>query len=401
MLNNRKKPVLVGLSGGLDSLVAAYLLKIQKVDIFALLIAPTPEEYQENGDQLFSCHQSEARIDALKKFCDHLQVPLTVVRPREEFQSCVVDSWLSSKVDLRKSRACLDCHQFRLRILYQKMNELGCEGLATGHFAKLVRHSHDASVSVHSSNDMDCDQSHLLMATPQNILDQMILPLSDLQKKEVIKIASNFALMPPERILKFDQCLPHNPVTDAFAEKMIAKSLRGEGEVMLGEHSIGSHKGFHTLSYAEPFTQISQGRAGDEAPVIVDFDWSQDMITLGAKDYFQDSGVFLTNCHWGSDIDQIKPMKGFLHRGGGLLDIEVLVCPKALGAAWVTLMEGKTEFKLGEELIVFKKRGKNAKAIVSGTMKKLARLVPDNNFPIEVRGENGQETHFVDKDFNF
>ncbi|MFN9114607.1 MAG: hypothetical protein ACK5XN_31480, partial [Bacteroidota bacterium] len=52
------KPVLVGLSGGMDSMVAAYLLRIQKRKLYAVLIAMTPEHFQDDGDSLFACHQS-------------------------------------------------------------------------------------------------------------------------------------------------------------------------------------------------------------------------------------------------------------------------------------------------------------------------------------------------------
>src|SRR5690606_6026984 len=106
----REKPVLVGLSGGIDSMVAAYLLRIQKRELYAVLFAATPEQFQEEGDQLFACHQTDARIAQVKKFCEHLQIPLTIVRPRDEFADEVLEGWLAARIELRRPRSCQDCH---------------------------------------------------------------------------------------------------------------------------------------------------------------------------------------------------------------------------------------------------------------------------------------------------
>jgi tRNA U34 2-thiouridine synthase MnmA/TrmU len=394
----KNKPVLVGLSGGLDSLVAAYLLRIQKVDLYAVLLANTPEALQEQGDSFFACHQSEARIDAVKRICDHLQVPLTIVRARDEFEASVLESYLASRVELKKSLACLDCHQLRLRILYQKMVELKCSALATGHYAKLIRSTPDAPVSIHSSNDLKEDQSHLLISTPAMILDKLILPLSDLQKKEVLKIAENFKLHPPARSISFGQCFPNTPEMQNWTQSKIAPSLLGEGDVFYNEAPVAKHQGFHTLTFADDWKST---RPNEPVKKIAGCHWSENRVLLSDGNVFQDQGVFLADCAWGPEVDRMKPMRGFLHHGGGVNDLEVLVTPKTLGYAWVQLLEGQDEFIPGTQLAVFNRRGKNAKLLVSGVIHKLSHELPDNVVQIEVKGDKGPEMVKLDKDFNF
>jgi tRNA-specific 2-thiouridylase len=394
------KPVLVGISGGLDSMVAAYLLKIQKRQLYAAIIASTPEDFQEEGDSLFACHQSEARLKAAKKFCDHLQIPLTVIRLREEFQEDVLDPWLSAKILGKRPRQCQDCHAFRLRLLWKHMKELKCETMATGHFAKLVRSSPGAPVAVHSSNDLESDQAGLLALLPQEILSSLELPLSELQHKEVVKIAGNFNLSPPERIVKFGACLPVSQNVTAWMNSRVAKKLNPEVEIIFNDSLLERHEGVTDLNYGQPWKEFFQH---EKPQLMVAYDWSKKVVHVAESNYFLDSAVFLTACHWGEGVDLSTPSKGFLHFGGGLNDREVLVRPRTLGGAWVELVEGeKIEFPIGLDLVIYRRRGKNAKVLVTGVIHLLGREWGKNTIEMEGNGAGSKNGVIeLDKDFNF
>jgi tRNA U34 2-thiouridine synthase MnmA/TrmU len=394
----RMKPVLVGLSGGLDSLVAAYLLRIQKRELYAVIIAASPEIMQDEGDQIFACHQSDARIATVKKICEHLQIPLTIVRPRDEFVAEVMEPWMSARIEGRRPRKCHDCHGFRMHWLVKKMKELGCGSLATGHYAKIVHTTPGAPVAVHSSNDLGADQASLLAALPQEILSHLELPLSELQRKEVTKIADNFELHPSLRPMLFGSCLPSIPKVNAWIEQRVPEILRREGEVLTldGETVVGKHTGFHTVEYGSIWPA-----PGKEVLLIVSTGWREKELKLAPVGYFKDRAIFLRDCVWGEGIDFTAPIKGFIHHAGGLSDCEVLVSPRTLGAAWIQLVEGEHEFPLGEMLTIFKRRGKNAKVVVTGVMLRLARHWGSNKISIEAKAQDGRETVELDKDFNF
>ena len=399
MEKTRKKPLLVGLSGGLDSLVAAYLMKIQKIDLYGVMIANTPESMQELGESMLSCHQSEARIERVKKICEHLQIPLTVVRAREQFQDAVLDSWLNAKVELTKPRSCFDCHRLRMEILFQKMQELGCDGIVTGHYAKLIRPTPDARVSVHTSNDLAFDQSALLMSLDQAILNKLTLPLSDLQKKEVKKIAESFELHPPERGVSFGKCLPVSPAVTQLAASYIASSLLGEGDITFNDQVVARHQGFHTLEFGADYLS-PQTRPNEVPKKILGSVWSDNKVILGSVDHFQDPQAFLTLCHWGSETQSLKPFKGYIHTPEGT-SLEVFVYPKTLRAASLEISEGKHAFVPGEVVSVFNRKGKNAKLMLTGFVQGPGKYYPDNTLSVDVKGERGPEALVVDKDFNF
>lgn len=397
--NVRQAPVLVGLSGGIASLVAAYLLKIQKREIYAAIIASTPEQFQDEGERLFACHQSEERLKAAKKFCDHLQIPLTVIRPREEFQESVLEPWMAAKVQGKRPRPCSDCHAFRLQLLWRQMQELKCQSFATGHFAKLVRSAPETPVNVYSSNDLEFDQSHLLATLPQTVLSALELPLAELQQKEILKIAENFALAPASRVVSFGHCLPPTPVVASWLSTQLPKAFNRPGDLLLGESSVGDHTGASTLQYGE---LAPDEKLAAKDLIVLGFDWTKKSAQLGSATTFLDRGVFLRHCQWDHPSSLGAPVKGYLHRGGGLNDLEVLVTPRTLGGAWVTLLEPDQTilFELGKDLAVYRRRGKNAKVLVVGEMFRLARDWGENT--IEIEGNGGAATNtLLDKDFNF
>ncbi len=395
----RTKPVLVGLSGGLDSLVAAYLLRIQKRELYAVIIASTPESMQDEGDQIFACHQSDTRIATVKKICEHLQIPLTIVRPRDEFTVDVMKPWMSARIEGTRPRKCHDCHAFRMNILLKKMKELGCGSMATGHYAKLVHLTPGSPAAVHSSNDLEADQAGLLAGLPQDVLSNLELPLSELQRKEVIKIAENFEIHPTVRSLVFGSCLPSLPKVNTWVEQRVPEALKREGDVVAldSESVLGKHAGFHTVEYGS----VWQAPGKEKAMVVVASDWRDKELKVAPEGYFKDKAIFLRFCAWGEGTDFSTPIKGYIHHSGGLSDCEVLVSPRTLGGAWVQLSEGEHEFPLGETLTIFRRRGKNAKVVVSGVMFRLARHWPANKISIEAKGQDGRETVELDKDFNF
>lgn len=370
-------------------MVAAYLLRIQKKEVFGVLIASTPEEMIENGNNFFACHQDEARISMVKKFCEQLNIPLTVLRPRDEFNEQVMEPWIAARIQGNAPRLCQDCHDFRISLLHKQALLMNCGSIATGHFAKIFHHT-DGTTTVHSSNDTDRDQSGQVARLPQTVLKDLELPLSELQLKEVVKIAENFQLHPLNHTVEVGQCLGS---AQAWLEKRVPEDLRLKGEILdvAGGNRQGSHEGFHPIEMGKVWKPAQQQREAMYAVAIK----AKDILVAGV-DYWKDKAVYLTDCHWAEGEDLSTPMRGFLHRGGGANDLEVLVYPKCLGGAWVELIDGEDNFHTNGDLVVYKRRGKNAKTLVTGVMGKRGQQWPTSE--ILSSKENGRS---LDKDFNF
>lgn len=402
MVGERKgKAILIGLSGGIDSMVAAYLLRIQKREVFGVIFASTPEDFQDHGEHLFACHQTDGHLAAVKKFCEHLQIPLTVLRPREEFESDVIAPWVATRATARKPRLCQDCHRLRMELLFRHAQTVGCEKIASGHYAKLS-HNPDGTISVHSSNDIAADQSGLLASLPQELLQVLELPLSELQQKEVRKIAENFQLIPPARLLKPGGCLPlgSEPV-ETWLAAHLPKSMQKEGEVILIDHMdrVGLHNGLYHFEVGGVWKKAV--RQGDKEIFSIGMRWPKKELLVSGPEWFVDRGIQLQHCHWGEGTDLSAPVHGYIHKGEGLADLEVIIYPKTQNGAWVELVEGEDRFVPGEDLLIFKRKGKNAKVVLTGQIGRSMRHWPSNTIPVPNDEKKKDGPTEIDKDFNF
>lgn len=362
----RNKRVVVGLSSGINGLVTAYLLKLQKYDLIGVTVMLGWDEYQGNQDEMLNCYVTPARLESIRGFCHQLGIPHFVVKGTDEFKEEVVESWIAGRITGTKSNACWNCHDLRMKLLYQKMLSLDAQGLATGHLAKLFRQEAHGTVYVHTSSDEEYDQSSLLARLPHDILDKMILPLSDLQQKEILKLAENFGLTAQSKDLKIHECFDPAINYDAFLDAHVPKRYNKPGEIVGPEKvSLGNHEGILKFTYAQTI-KTSESRQSDQFRLIR-YSLQEKKIEVAKSDFFKRKRIFLVKCKVSEETPWYEPMKGFLkinEREAG----DCWLYPKNLYSALVELDEA-TEILEGEMVTVQKKKGRNAKVYVTGQVK--------------------------------
>lgn len=363
---SRKKRLVVGLSGGINGLVTAYLLKLQKYDLIGVTVVVGWEDYQGNNDEVMSCHLNPTRLEAIREFCHQLGIPHFVVKASEEFKEEVVERWMASRVTGTKSHACWNCHDLRMKLLYQKMVSLDAQGLATGHLAKLFRQESHETVYVHTSNDEQHDQSSLLARLPHEILDKLMLPLSDLQQKEILKLAENFGLIAESKNLKIHECFRPSLNYDTFLESHIPKKYNKGGEIVGPEKvSMGNHEGILKFTYAQPI-KVTEQKHGEQFR-LSRFYFQEKKIEVMKADFFTRQRIFLIKCKISEETPWYEPMKGFVKIGERDVG-ECWLYPKNLSGALVEL-DAPEEVLEGEIVTVVKKKGKNAKVYLTGQVK--------------------------------
>lgn len=362
---DQKEKVVLGLSGSMESLVSAYLLKIQKYELLAFTVVTSDEE--ADGKGLFSCHLDQTRLDKLKDFCHKLGIPHQTIKATEEFKEFVVGKWQANRVTGKYANPCFNCHELRMQLLYQKMLEVGARYMATGHYAKVFHHEAHDSVFLHTSNDEELDQSILLGQLPREVLNSLILPLSDLGKKEVLKLAENFGVSVPSKEIEFGKCLSSHH-TDLLAANVPARflsegTLRGE----VADADFGHHLGIHHYTYGELIEIRDQGRLKKLRMGGLNFH-SKD-IKLFSESYFQRKKVLLIDCHFSEDVNWSEPLKGYLKKGPKQ-QTECWIQRKNFSAVTVELNE-EMLFLEGEVVSIVRKKGKNSKVYLTGTVQLL------------------------------
>ncbi len=358
----RKEKIIVGLSGGMDSLVSAYLLKIQRYDLIGVTIVPGWEEIPGSSSALFSCSLSEKNLETISAFCHQLGIPHHVIRISSEFREAVVERWMARKAAGELPDQCWMCHELRMSFLHSKMKELGGKNLATGHFAKIYRNEADSITYVQSSNDETHDQSALLSRLPQDILKDLMLPLSDLQKKEVIKLAENFGVLSSEQKIAPFQCFPEQQNTIEYLAARIPPRFHKPGEMVSEtDDRLPEHEG------VIKFRRGSQlGETADHKPLFfAKYSTSDRKIILKNESWFLRTKIVLRHCVVPADSPWKIPFRAVLVKDG--ISSEGWFYPKTLNSCLVEL-DTPVSLLEGEILSVLKKKGKNSRIILTGTV---------------------------------
>ena len=194
--------IVVGLSGGVDSSVAAALLVEQGADVSAVMLRLWAEAGAAEADNL--CCTSEA-IARARAVADHLGIPFNLVDARERFRRAVVETFIAEYAAARTPNPCIPCNRdVRFPILLESAERQGADRLATGHYAR-VREA-DGGYQLLRGRDRRKDQSYVLHVLNQEHLSRAVFPLGELTKEEVRELAATRGLPAADQPESQDVC---------------------------------------------------------------------------------------------------------------------------------------------------------------------------------------------------
>lgn len=252
------KKVLLGMSGGVDSSVAAILLKEQGYEVYG-----TTLELCKNS----SCCNLETYIEA-KKVCQKLGMEHFILQASKEFQQYVIDDFIDNYKTCRTPNPCIECNKYlKFGLMYEKAKEMGCEYISTGHYAKTEYSEKYGRWVLKKSNNLKKDQTYVLYTIPKELIEHMVFPLGDFKDKEQVReVARKYEFSVASRPDSEDICfVPDGNYKDYLEKNAGFKSKEGnivnkDGQV-LGKHTglykytIGQRKGLG-ISYSEPLFVI-------------------------------------------------------------------------------------------------------------------------------------------------
>ncbi len=188
--------VLVAMSGGVDSSVAAVMLKKQGYDVIGITMKTW--DYTgtggRNGKEV-GCCTLESMNDA-RGVAVRFDFPHFVVDIREEFGDWVIDKFTSEYMAGRTPNPCVLCNtHIKWAALLRRADDLDCDFIATGHYARVRKDEQSGKTILMKGVDSRKDQSYALWGVSQDHLDRTILPLGDFEKPEIRRLAVDFGLM--------------------------------------------------------------------------------------------------------------------------------------------------------------------------------------------------------------
>jgi len=233
------KKIAVAMSGGVDSSVAAFLLKQKGYDVFGVFAKFWAEEEGEKVRENVCCSK-EARDDA-KRVCDKLGIPFYTVNLESPFKEKVVDNFLLEYNEGQTPNPCVRCNQFiKFGQLLEKAEKLGASHLATGHYAQIKQAGDQFSLI--RGKDKEKDQSYFLYRLNQKQLSRILFPVGHLKKKKVRKIAEKNNLATASKKESQEVCfVPSGDLQDFLARYLDLKP--GEIKDIDSKKVLGEHKG--------------------------------------------------------------------------------------------------------------------------------------------------------------
>lgn len=263
------KKVLLGMSGGVDSSVSALLLQKQGYEV----IGATLELFTNNNN----CDKN-TYVD-VKNICESLGISHYIYNCKQQFKEHVIQDFINCYSICKTPNPCIECNRYmKFGVMWEKAKELGCDYIATGHYAKTEYSEKYNRWVLKKSNAGKKDQSYVLWNIPKELIEHILFPLSDFQEKEKIRqIARESGLKVADKPDSEDICFIPDGNYKEFLEKnsnlkpQEGNIVSSKGEI-LGKHkglyyyTIGQRKGLG-ISYKVPLFVIGFNQAKNEVIV--------------------------------------------------------------------------------------------------------------------------------------
>ena len=228
--------VVVGMSGGVDSAVCAYLLKMQGYDVYGVTLRTW---VGDSGEESRCCEINDARAIA-----DALDIPYYVHDCQAEFKSCVTDPFITDYVRGITPNPCIECNR---KLKWNKMIEmadnLGAAFVATGHYAT-VEQLPNNRYTVKRADSLAKDQTYMLYKLTQEQLSRTLMPLGPLTKEEVRRVAKAAGIPVADKADSQEICFVLDGGYAEYIDSHTEGSMPPPGDfVDTNGNVLGQHKG--------------------------------------------------------------------------------------------------------------------------------------------------------------
>jgi tRNA-specific 2-thiouridylase len=265
---SRNGKVLVAMSGGIDSTVAALMLHNAGHEVVGITMKTWDYSGSGGGKKETGCCNLDSFNDARAAAVEH-NFPHFILDIRDEFGSFVVENFVEEYLAGRTPNPCVLCNtHIKWRALLKRADALGCDFIATGHYAQVHQHSNNRYF-IRKGIDETKDQSYVLWGLEQDLLSRTLLPLGTYRKTEIRQMAHDFGY--PELAKKsesYEICfVPDNDYRGFLKRKVDGLEEKVAGGLFVDKTGkiLGRHKGY-------PFYTIGQRKGLDIAlgkPVFV------------------------------------------------------------------------------------------------------------------------------------
>ncbi len=235
--------VVAGMSGGVDSSVAAYLLKKQGYEVIGVTMQIWQDEEEGVREENGGCCGLSAVEDA-RRVAQALEIPYYVMNFKEEFKRHVMDYFTEEYLRGRTPNPCIACNRYvKWEALLKRSLEIGADFIATGHYARIHRLP-NGRFAIRNSVTAQKDQTYALYNLTQFQLAHTLMPVGDYNKEEIRQMAEELGLPVAHKPDSQEICFIPDHDYAAFLERTAGERVPGPGNFVNAKGEVlGRHKG--------------------------------------------------------------------------------------------------------------------------------------------------------------
>jgi tRNA-specific 2-thiouridylase len=291
-MGRNKQRVLLGMSGGVDSSVAGFLLREQGYEVIGVTMKVWPQDCISRAED--KCCGPQAVADA-RAVAHSLGIPHYVVDEADQFERLVIDYFSSEYQAGRTPNPCVMCNEkIKFGNLWSKAAALGCDYIATGHYA-IIEHQVDRAV-LRKGVDPRKDQSYFLFSLRQPQLRRALTPLGSMCKPRIREIAHSLGLKVADKIDSQEICFVPGNDYKTFLRSHLDESDFHRGAIHdMDGNFLGEHEGIELFTIGQ-----RKGLPGGSARprYVVDLDPETNRVIIGGADDLIMDEFEIDNVNW-------------------------------------------------------------------------------------------------------
>ncbi|CAN5282264.1 tRNA 2-thiouridine(34) synthase MnmA [soil metagenome] len=321
------------MSGGVDSSVAGYLLREQGYDVVGVTMKVWPQDCISRAED--KCCGPQAVADA-RNVAHSLGIPHYVVDEADQFERLVIDYFSSEYQAGRTPNPCVMCNEkLKFGNLWNKAEALGCDYIATGHYA-IIEH-HAAHAVLRKGADPRKDQSYFLFSLRQPQLRRALTPLGAMSKPEIREIARTLGLKVADKVDSQEICFVPGNDYKAFLRSHLGENKFHEGGIYdLAGNFLGEHGGIELFTIGQ-----RKGLPGGSAQprYVIDIDPETNRVIVGSAEDLVSEEFEIDRVNWVSRGVSEEPVE---------VTVKIRYSHPGTGATLFPLEDGRARVQLHE-----------------------------------------------------